>query len=102
MFYHGTTRTFPKTSQRLECEWALRDYAEDDDPILHLCFAAYVVENNSSVARLGEAIAGAVVDISMRSRTVHLVSVNIRWALILSINHQLLFEIVFARFTWIL
>ena len=59
MLYQGTTRKFPKPSQRVECVWTLRDYAEDDDPILYLCFAAYVAENNSSVARLGEAIAGA-------------------------------------------
>ena len=41
-----------------EMWWTLRDYVEDDDPILYLRLAEYMAGNNSSEARTVRATAG--------------------------------------------
>ena len=42
----------------VEMWWTLRDYVEDDDPILYLRLAEYMAGNNSSEVRTVEATAG--------------------------------------------
>ena len=67
-----------------EMWWALRDYVEDDDPILYLRLAEYLAGKMARRRAQFEPPLASNIAISRRRRTVHLANANIRRGSMLS------------------
>ena len=67
-----------------EMWWTLRDYVEDDDPILYLRLAEYMAGTMARRRSQFEPPLASNIAISRRRRTVHLASANIRRGSMLS------------------